>query len=276
MAGERTPVISLGGGVQSVTLVLMAATGYLEDHGIAKPELAVFADTQWESAGTYEYLGWLRIEAWRGGVEIAQRTAGDLRADVAAAARGDRRRASNPPLFVRHHETGKKQMIPRGCSRDYKVRPVRQELRARGFGPSRPVVQYIGFTTDEVERMSPSDVAWASTAWPLIDLRMSRHDCERWLLERGYAVPPKSACVGCPMRSDASWRQMKVERPDEFAAAVEWDREVRTGLPGLKSEAFLHDSLRPLDEVDLRSAEDLGQLTIDGAQAACDTAGCFT
>jgi hypothetical protein len=50
-------------------------------------------------------------------------------------------------------------MLPRGCTRDHKIAVQRRALRERGFGPSRPVVQYIGFTLDEWERMKPSDVA---------------------------------------------------------------------------------------------------------------------
>lgn len=64
---------------------------------------------------------------------------------------------------------------------------------------------------------------------------------------------------------------MKLEQPDLFADAVEWDRQIRH-LPRLNSPAYLHDSLQPLDEVDLRNVEDLGQMRLDAAQSC----GCFT
>lgn len=53
MAGLR--VLSLGAGVQSTTLALLAAHREIEP-----PDAAIFADTQWEPAHVYEHLSWLR------------------------------------------------------------------------------------------------------------------------------------------------------------------------------------------------------------------------
>lgn len=233
---RRTPVLNLGAGVQSSVLLLMACSGELEERGWERPEVAVFADTQDEPADVMEWLPMLRMEAYRAGIKLVEGTAGDLRAEVMAAARGGEGRASNPPLFVRDKD-GKAQMIPRNCTRDFKIRVIRRELRALGYGEHRPVVSYLGLTTDEVRRMKPSDVAWQTIDWPLIHMGMSRHDCELWLQRAGYPPAPKSACRMCPMRSDAAWRKMKVERPDDFAAAVEFDHALRAGpgLPGLRA-----------------------------------------
>jgi len=44
-------VLSLGAGVQSSTLALMAAKGLIE-----APDVAIFADTQWESRLVYDWL----------------------------------------------------------------------------------------------------------------------------------------------------------------------------------------------------------------------------
>jgi hypothetical protein len=265
----RAAVLNLGAGVQSSVLLLMACSGELEERGWTRPEVAVFADTQDEPADVMEWLPLLRMEAYRAGIPLVEGTAGDLRQDVMDAASGARKRASNPPVFVRDAKGGK-QMIPRGCTRDYKIRVIRGELRRLGYGEKRPVVSYLGLTTDEVQRMKPSDVAWQTIDWPLIHMGMSRHDCELWLERHGYPPAPKSACRMCPMRSNAGWRKMKEERPEDFAKAVEVDRAIRTGLPGLKGEAFLHDSLTPLELVDFRNAEDHGQLQL------CETSGCFT
>ena len=47
-------VLSLGAGVQSTTLALMAAVGEIE-----RPAAAIFADTQWEPEAVYRHLDWL-------------------------------------------------------------------------------------------------------------------------------------------------------------------------------------------------------------------------
>lgn len=57
---------------------------------------------------------------------------------------------------------------------------------------------------------------------------------------------------------------MKRHRPDEWAEAVAFDREVRL-LPMVQGAVYLHRSCVPLDEVDLRTAEDQGQLSFAGA-----------
>tara|TARA_Y100000310_G_scaffold174058_1_gene174178 strand:+ start:1068 stop:1460 length:393 start_codon:yes stop_codon:yes gene_type:complete len=48
-------VISLGAGVQSTTMALMAAHGEITP----MPSAAIFSDTGWEPAGVYNHLKWL-------------------------------------------------------------------------------------------------------------------------------------------------------------------------------------------------------------------------
>ena len=51
-------VLSLGAGVQSACLALMADTGMMEP----PPDLAIFADTSWEPPHIYTHLNWLESE----------------------------------------------------------------------------------------------------------------------------------------------------------------------------------------------------------------------
>lgn len=48
-------VLSLGAGVQSTTLALMAAHGEIGP----MPDCAIFADTGWEPKAVYDHLAWL-------------------------------------------------------------------------------------------------------------------------------------------------------------------------------------------------------------------------
>ena len=61
MPKEKTPIVernidvlSLGAGVQSSVMLLMAAQGFLP-----KPDIAIYANTQWDSKATYAHLAWL-------------------------------------------------------------------------------------------------------------------------------------------------------------------------------------------------------------------------
>lgn len=52
----RLRTLSLGAGVQSTTMALMAAHGLIEP----MPDCAIFADTGWEPQAVYKHLDWLR------------------------------------------------------------------------------------------------------------------------------------------------------------------------------------------------------------------------
>lgn len=259
-------VVSLGAGVQSTTMLLMAVEGELTP----MPSAAIFADTGAEPGEVYEHVDFLR-RAVGERVEIVTVSAGNLRADIEAVAVGDRKRLSNPPVF-----TAPSGQAIRGCTRDYKIRPIERELRRRGYGKTRPVEQWIGISLDEVVRMSRKGFPpWGHPRWPLIEARMTRHDCLRWLAAHGYPRPPKSACTFCPLHSDAAWRDLRDRSPDEWEDVLDVDRMVRR-LPGLREDAFLHRARIPLAEVDLRSAEERGQQTLEMDGADECGGGCFT
>ena len=69
-------ILSLGAGVQSSTLLLMAVHGELE------LDRAIFADTQWEPAAVYSWLETLVPLAERAGIPVVIVTAGNLRDDA--------------------------------------------------------------------------------------------------------------------------------------------------------------------------------------------------
>ena len=51
-------IISLGAGVQSSTMALMAAKGEITP----MPDAAIFADTGWEPKYVYDWLDWLETQ----------------------------------------------------------------------------------------------------------------------------------------------------------------------------------------------------------------------
>src|SRR3954470_12162613 len=55
MKGDVLNIISLGAGVQSTTMALMAAHGEIGP----MPDCAIFADTGSEPKGVYDHLDWL-------------------------------------------------------------------------------------------------------------------------------------------------------------------------------------------------------------------------
>lgn len=271
-------VISLGAGVQSTTLLLMALNGEFE----VIPDAAIFADTGWEPKRVYEHLDWLEREV-NGRMPIYRVQSGNIRTDAIAIATGEEttlRTAKNHshevtmPLYTRD-KAGKVSMLRRQCTAEYKLKPIIEKERALlGLQPGRRargvlLEQWVGISFDEVIRMKPSREAWKVHRWPLIEKRMTRYDCLAWLRSQGYPEPPKSACIGCPFHDDRRWRLMRDTDPLSWADAVEVDRAIRR-LPRIRDDVFMHSQTVPLDEVDLSTPQDHGQLTFEDFSAECE------
>lgn len=259
-------VLNLGYGVQSSTIALMATEGEIE-----APDCAIFADTHAEPVAVYEWIEWLTP---RLSFPVIFVSGGDLRQELLDAARGERGAYGRPPVYLRNRD-GSAGAVRRQCTGDYKIDPIQSELRVllglkpRQRAPKQPAVeQWIGISTDEIQRAKLSSKDWISVRWPLLEARMSRDDCLAWMDKRGYPVPPKSSCTFCPFRSDREWASLA---PVDFDDACGVDRAIRDGMNGIHAkQLFLHRSLQPLEAVDLRSMEDLGQLSwLDECAGAC-------
>ena len=260
----RLVVLSLGGGVQSSTLALMAAHGEI----LPMPDCAIFADTQAEPAPVYDHLRWLcSPNVLPFPVHVVSR--GDLGAEIIAATRGESRRGSRarPPFYVLNAD-GSKGIIRRQCTGDYKIDPIQKKVREllglkfrQRWPKSAAVEQWVGISTDEAARMKPSRIDAIRIRWPLIEARMNRNDCLQWLRRNDYPEPPKSACCFCPFRSDEQWRNLREIDPSGFQDAINLDRAIRNGLrsDALTGQLFLHDSLLPLSEVDFSTPRERGQ-----------------
>lgn len=285
----RLRAISLGAGVQSTTLALMAAHGEIGP----MPDCAIFPDTGWEPRAVYDHLAWLMSgNVLPFPVHIV--SAGNIRDELVGA--GEGRHRASMPVFVKTvapagtevpvidedadggtvvigsrrttAETVSVGMIQRQCTTDFKVVPIRRKVRelaglTRKRSPDHAVVEvWIGISTDEIMRAKPSFEPWQLKRFPLIEKRLSRRDCLAWLRRHGYPEPPKSACIGCPFHDNARWRHMRDHDPAAWNDAVEVDRLIRTELRGIRGEAYLHRSVVPLDEADLTTAADHGQLDL--------------
>jgi hypothetical protein len=245
-------VLSLGAGVQSTTLLLMACHGEIEP----RPVEAIFADTGWEPRAVYEHLDWLASVS---SIPITRVSAGNIREDALSG-----ERFAKMPVYVRYQNGTGRSMLSRQCTQDYKISPIRRHIRTTY--PAQRVMLQMGISLDEAMRMRDSGVRYITNVYPLVDRRMTRHDCLLWLERHGYPRPPKSSCIGCPYHDGRYWREMQRERPDEWADAVAFDAAIRTALPRVTGEVFLHRSMIPLAQVDLTTPEDHGQLSLFDAE----------
>jgi hypothetical protein len=283
-------VISLGAGVQSTTLALMAAR---EEIG-PMPDCAIFADTGWEPRAVYEHLDWL----CSGNVlpfPVHRVSRGSLRQAIIDRRNSQGGRFAAVPWFIKTkipsgtrvpilgdddqvlgyrtlvHDEWKDGIGRRQCTSEYKLTPIMWKLRdlldvgRRGRIRAGAVEVWIGISTDEAVRMKPARQRWQTARWPLIEKRMSRRDCEVWLRRNEFPIPPKSSCIGCPFHSDAMWRDLRDNHPDEWADAVKIDKALRQGdTRGFVGAEFMHSQRVPLDVVDLSTADERGQPDLFG------------
>ncbi|WP_073502089.1 adenine nucleotide alpha hydrolase family protein [Actinacidiphila paucisporea] len=239
------------GAGQSTSLLLLAAEGRLP-----KLDAAIFADTGWEPRAVYEHLDRIEREVARpAGIPILRVSSGNIRDDALDPGK----RFASMPLHILNADNGM------GMSRrtgQYKIRPIKiqvRELLGHPYPKRIPkgtfVEQWIGISTDEFHRAKDTDVAYMRNRFPLIDLGLSRADCQRLLRERGFGSTPKSACLGCPYHGNRQWRTLRDTSPEEWADVVEFDAAIRAGNARANADgkpllgtAFLHRSRVPLDQ----------------------------
>ena len=250
-------VLSLGAGVQSTVMALMAEEGYA---GMTRPDFAIFADTGWEPQTVYEHLDWLETQL---SYPVHRVSAGNIRENILAGQNPDGRSFIDLPFYVTKPD-GKPTAAARQCTNHYKIEPIRQFLRQQlNIAYRQPVkgvaVQmWLGISRDEASQQKPSRYRWIINQFPLITRDFSRQQLIEWFQERypGRNLP-KSACIGCPYHSDAAWAAMKTEDPESWndALGVDWAlRNIVAAKSAIAGAAYLHRSRKPLSEVEFGNA----------------------
>ena len=282
---DMKDILSLGAGVQSTCVLLMSCKGVLPTL-----DAAVFADTGWEPKAVYRHLEWLEGEAKKAGIPTFRVGSPTIKEDALKAAMRNRNEIGKVdsvhlPYYTKEEGAIKKGIIRRQCTVEYKIYPMEKFMRREILGlrkgqraPREAVINlWFGISADELRRTRISKNRWCVNVYPLPGLpdqmlpkAYTRHDCSIWMHENYPEInPPRSACVCCPFHSNAEWRRMRDETPDEWVDAVDFDRTIRNS-GGLKGKLYLHNDCVPLDLVDLSTAEDHGQGDLfDGFRDEC-------
>lgn len=223
-----TEILSYGGGTQTVAMCVLVAQGKLP-----KPDYVIAADTGREMPTTWEYADtYMRPLLASVGLDlhIAPHT---LAAVDLYAANGDL-------LMPTYTETGK---LPTYCSDKWKARVVRAYAR-QVLGTGTDLVNWIGFSMDELRRVTDDP----GRRYPLVELMLTRADCEYVIESAGLPLPRKSRCWMCPHQHNAEWREVR-DNPALWAQAVELDAEIRDNDE--RGGVWLHASRKPLQLADL-------------------------
>lgn len=251
---EPIHIISLGAGVQSSTMALMAACGEITPMPVA----AIFADTLHESRATYDYLEELEailpFPVWH----VSK---GDLAVYLTTPYVNTKGKINvrGLPAFALNSD-GSQGLIPKNCSREFKSDQVSKKITfAMRLHSVQCAVQWIGISLDEISRVRDDRRPTVKNRYPLIDLRMTRADCLVWLDKHRFNKPPRSACVFCPLRDNSQWRDLSDE---EFKFAALFEQSLQKAHEQMPYKPFLHRSMVPLSEVDFSTEEERGQLNM--------------
>ena len=263
--GYDLRLISLGAGVQSSAMYLMACEGELTP----MPDAAIFADTQAEPPWVYEHLEFL--ETFAHIIPIHRCTGGSIEKKLYWGRQNGGKGFVQIPAYLSGLDG--RGIGPRQCTGEFKITPIQKEVR-RLLGLSKgqraagkfKVEQWIGISLDEIQRAKPSDVSWIKRHYPLIfDRPTDRAECSHWIQQRGYPLPKKSSCYFCPYHDDKTWLDLKRSDPALFARAVQIDNDLRAGemrcSDGLTKQQFLHSGLKPLGETEFRDEDQLDLFT---------------
>ena len=230
--------------MQSFTLAAMAALGEIE-----KPDVAIHADTTHEASWTYAHA-----KKWTPWLEeygiVVVVVANHEKKNIITKWGG----MQLPAYTASKNGDGQ---IRRQCTYEWKIRPMRQWIQVHRN--NEPVEMWLGISTDETLRMKNADVKYITNRYPLIEMHMSRLDCAKWLHKHQLDIPKKSACTFCPYHTTNEWRQVKQLQHD-WSEAIGVDTMIRHARP--PQDLFLHPSRKPLEEVDFRTLEEMGQMRL--------------
>ena len=219
-------VISYGGGVQSTALIVLAAKGEI-DYKLAL--IANVGDDS-ESPATLVYVR-TRVIPWakERGIEIVE-------------LHKYRKDGERETLLERIERSGKSVPIPmrltngmpgnRQCTGDFKIGVVAKELKRLGATRESPASVAMGISIDEYKRMRDSSVPHEVFDYPLIDMKLSRDDCQQIIIDAGLPPAPKSSCYFCPFHNIAAWQELRRDTPDLFAKA----EEIEAGINRRRAE----------------------------------------
>jgi len=260
-------ILSLGAGVQSTTLALM-----IEKGEVPMVDCGIFADTMGEPKIVYEHLDCLEKQLSFPVHRVFYR---NLRQDILDAVDG-KYKFMSIPLYTRNAETGKKGLLRRQCTVDYKITPINKKVRellgykkGERVKKGTKVEMLMGISKDEIIRTRINRLPYIQNIYPLIERDMRRHHCLEWIFKNNFPRPPRSACTFCPFHSNEEWKEIKKNK-EEWDEVVALDKKVRRGTKKNTDLVYLHKSATPLGEADLDPNRDQQDLFND----ICDEGMC--
>ena len=234
---ENAPLVtvwSCGAGVDSTAIAVLIINGTLP-----KPDIAVMMDSGYEIQATYDHVYGRLVPALAAvGVDLEVIQAKDWTDEIGAV--DPSCGVVRIPAFL--DRGGRPRKMRTMCNSPWKVRPFLRMLADRGV---LRFENWVGIAADEAHRVRESPRKSMTLRYPLIELELSRRDCLEVIRKHGWPRPPRTSCLFCPQQSDAEWRELHDEYPNEWHRAIVFERELREQV----DDVYLHRSLVTLDKL---------------------------
>lgn len=260
-------IFSHGGGTQSAAITALIVQGKLP-----KPDYVCIVDTERERATTWQYLdAVIRPALASVGLEVHRIRKSEWGSKPEHGKDYLSHNGNTVLLPAYTDQTGEPGKMPGFCSKTWKLETMERYARKALGIPDKEQRRWIGFSLDESRRavrmMKSDDYISGLVYFPLINgVPLRRNQAISLVESMGWPTPPRSTCWNCPNQGDDEWRDLKLNSPDEFAAACALEKEVQAIDPF----CWFHQSCVPLGEVDFSQEPDLF------GDRACSSGGCFT
>ena len=261
-------VFSYGGGVQSTAALVLAARGEID----FRTFLFCNVGNDSENPKTIEYIEkYAKPYANANGIKLIEL----VRIPVKGPNKGKVQtvyekciadnRSINIPIWMQGGGMGN-----RTCTAEFKIKVVAKWLRDHSATKDNVAVVGLGISMDEVHRMNVSRINILENHFPLIELGINRMDCVKIIEIAHIPVPPRSACCFCPFKRVREWKEMRVNDPEMFRKAIEFEDAINKKRERLgRDHVFLHESA-----IKLEDAVGIQHSLFD--EDGCDSGYCFT
>lgn len=183
---DRAKVVGYGAGVNSTAMLILLTKQNV------KLDFIIFSDTGGEKPETYAFIPkfsqWL-VKNGQPKIMVAKYKKSDGVEETLEQELN--RRKALPPIAYGF----------KSCSEKYKIRPMNRYLKANHphiFESEEKPIKYIGFDIGEKRRMKDDPTGLFENHYPLIELNITRGDCEKAIRDEGLCMPLKSSCFFCP------------------------------------------------------------------------------
>ena len=261
-------IFSTGGGVQSTACLVLAAQGKIPYRTFVFSNVGDKA----ESPATIKYIDEIaKPYAAKHGIEWV---------DVAWVDRKGKQRDLYDDLLEQQRSINIPAYMPGGmpgnrkCTEAFKIKPIAKWIKNNA--PNCTLGK--GISTDEPHRATPSRESDGYTsAYPLIELGISRSDCLIIAKDAGLPQPPKSSCWFCPFKTTDQWVAMRREQNDLFEKAADLEKLLQERRKQLGKDPVYMSGIGGRKQVNLRDVipEQLGLFGWE-PEEGCESGYCMT